>query len=57
MVEFNYDLPHGRIAMHPMETRHASKLLTYKHGEIIEDIYADYGEKIKEILQNNLIVI
>ena len=46
MVEFNYDLPHGRIAMHPMETRHASKLLTYKHGEIIEDIYQNIASKL-----------
>ena len=46
MVEFNYDLPHGRIAMHPMETRHASKLLAYKHGEIIEDIYQNIASQL-----------
>lgn len=46
MVEYNYDLPQNRIAMHPMETRHASKLLTYMQGEITEDIYQNIASQL-----------
>ncbi|MEJ7609748.1 MAG: S-adenosylmethionine:tRNA ribosyltransferase-isomerase [Ferruginibacter sp.] len=32
--EYDYELPEGRIAMHPPETRDASKMLVYRNGEI-----------------------
>src|SRR6195952_1308113 len=37
--EFNYHLPEGRIAIHPMPERDKSKLLVYKSGKIEEHIY------------------
>jgi S-adenosylmethionine:tRNA ribosyltransferase-isomerase len=37
--DYVYDLPPDRIAHHPLEERHDSKLLVYKAGEISEDIY------------------
>ncbi|HEY0679102.1 MAG TPA: S-adenosylmethionine:tRNA ribosyltransferase-isomerase [Chitinophagaceae bacterium] len=36
--DYTYDLPHDRIAIHPLSERDASRLLIYKNG-ISEDIY------------------
>lgn len=39
ILDYTYDLPAGRIALHPLAERDASKLLVYKNGMIREDIY------------------
>ena len=39
ILDFTYDLPVDRIALHPLSERDASKLLIYKNGNILEDIY------------------
>lgn len=39
ILDFTYDLPADRIALHPLSARDASKLLIYKNGDIGEDIY------------------
>ena len=39
ILDYTYDLPANRIALHPLAERDASKLLIYKNGEIQEDVY------------------
>jgi S-adenosylmethionine:tRNA ribosyltransferase-isomerase len=39
ILDYTYDLPAERIALHPLAERDASKLLVYNNGEIIEDVY------------------
>lgn len=39
ILDYTYDLPAGRIAVHPLTERDASKLLVFKNGNIQEDIY------------------
>lgn len=39
ILDYTYDLPNDRIALHPLAERDASRLLIYKHGEIQQDIY------------------
>lgn len=39
ILDFTYDLPADRIAMHPLSERDASKLLVYKAGQIEVDHY------------------
>ena len=39
ILDFTYDLPVDRIALHPLSERDASKLLIYKNGNIQQDIY------------------
>ena len=39
ILDYTYDLPADRIALHPLAERDASKLLVYKNGEIQEDVY------------------
>jgi len=39
ILDYTYDLPADRIALHPLAERDASKLLIYKNGEIQEDVY------------------
>jgi S-adenosylmethionine:tRNA ribosyltransferase-isomerase len=39
--DFDYDLPEGRIALHPLTQRDASKLLVYKNGTLAEDTFAN----------------
>lgn len=34
IIDFDYPLPEDRIALFPLESRDASKLLVYQHGEI-----------------------
>lgn len=38
--DFTYELPEEKIARFPLEIRDESKLLIYKNGKIIDDIYA-----------------
>lgn len=45
ILDYTYDLPDDRIALHPLAERDASKLLVFKDGDIKQDIYkniADY---------------
>ena len=39
ILDFTYELPAERIALHPLAERDASKLLIYKNGNIQQDIY------------------
>jgi S-adenosylmethionine:tRNA ribosyltransferase-isomerase len=38
---FFYDLPDERIAKYPLANRNSSKLLTYKNGELGEDVFSN----------------
>lgn len=44
ILDYTYDLPAERIALHPLAERDASKLLVYENGEIKEDIYKNIAE-------------
>jgi S-adenosylmethionine:tRNA ribosyltransferase-isomerase len=60
ILDFTYDLPVERIALHPLSERDASKLLIYKNGNILEDIYrniADYLPPESFLVFNNTKVI
>ena len=39
--DYNYPLPDERIAKYPVKERDTSKLLVYRHGEIIDDRFYD----------------
>jgi S-adenosylmethionine:tRNA ribosyltransferase-isomerase len=39
ILDYTYDLPANRIALHPLHERDASRLLVYKNGETREDVY------------------
>jgi len=39
ILDYTYDLPAERIALHPLHERDASKLLVYQNGKIQQDIY------------------
>lgn len=51
--EFNYQLPDDRIAKYPLEERDLSKLLVYKRGRIMEDVFR---HAINYIPANSLLV-
>lgn len=44
--EYNYDLPEGRIAKHPLQDRAQSKLLVWNHGKIMHSTFAKAPESI-----------
>ena len=44
--DYTYDLPAGRIALHPLAERDASHLLIYQAGEIKQDIYKNIAAHI-----------
>ncbi|MFZ1305457.1 MAG: S-adenosylmethionine:tRNA ribosyltransferase-isomerase [Ferruginibacter sp.] len=46
ILEYTYDLPAERIALHPLAERDASKLLVYKKGNIQEDVYRNIAEHL-----------
>jgi S-adenosylmethionine:tRNA ribosyltransferase-isomerase len=46
ILDYTYDLPEERIALHPLEKRDASRLLIYKHGKISETIFAAIDEQL-----------
>ncbi|MEG0038427.1 MAG: S-adenosylmethionine:tRNA ribosyltransferase-isomerase [Bacteroides sp.] len=46
--EYNYALPDERIAKFPLPVRDQSKLLIYRHGEIIEDGFASLPTYLPE---------
>lgn len=43
ILDYTYQLPDERIALHPLPERDASKLLIYKDGKIEQDIYRNIG--------------
>ncbi len=51
--DFTYSLPEERIAKYPLTERDASKLLIYKEGEIVEDVYRSITHHIPE---NSLLI-
>lgn len=58
--EFNYPLPDERIAKFPLSERDQSKLLVYRHGEVIEDVFTSlpgYLETGELMIFNNTKVI
>ncbi len=46
ILDYTYDLPADRIALHPLAERDASKLLVYKNANIEEDIYKNIAEHL-----------
>ncbi len=40
ILDYTYDLPEDRIALHPLPQRDASKLLVYQNGDIQETIFS-----------------
>lgn len=58
--DYTYELPEGRIAMHPLAERDQSKLLIYKNGEITHSNFhklADFLPKNSILFFNNTKVI
>lgn len=53
ILDFTYQLPDDKIALHPLEQRDASKLLVYKNGVINQDIYQNIATYLP---QNSLLV-
>lgn len=53
ILDYTYQLPDEKIALHPLETRDASKLLVYKDGNISQTIYQNIQEYLPE---NSLLV-
>ncbi|MBS1743440.1 MAG: S-adenosylmethionine:tRNA ribosyltransferase-isomerase [Bacteroidetes bacterium] len=53
ILDFSYDLPAEKIALHPLPQRDASKLLIYKDGNISEDVYRNIADHLPE---NSLLV-
>lgn len=51
--DYNYELPDERIAKYPLSQRDSSKLLIYKKGTIVEDVFF----KISEYLPTNGLMI
>jgi S-adenosylmethionine:tRNA ribosyltransferase-isomerase len=46
ILDYTYNLPAERIALHPLTERDASKILVYKNGNIQEDVYKNIAEHI-----------
>lgn len=53
ILDFTYQLPDDKIALHPLEQRDASKLLVYKNGVINQDVYQNIAAYLP---QNSLLV-
>lgn len=53
ILDFTYHLPDEKIALHPLDTRDASKLLVYKDGNISQTVYQNIHEHLPE---NSLLV-
>ena len=45
---FNYNLPGECIAKYPLSNRNASKLLTYKKGEIADDVFSNLDSHLPQ---------
>lgn len=52
--DYTYELPHERIAQHPLPERDASKLLVYKDGKIEQDIYRNIAAHLPA---NSLLIV
>jgi S-adenosylmethionine:tRNA ribosyltransferase-isomerase len=48
ILDYTYDLPNDRIAKYPLAERDQSKLLTWKDGNIAEDIYLNLAQHLPE---------
>jgi S-adenosylmethionine:tRNA ribosyltransferase-isomerase len=48
ILDYTYDLPNDRIAKYPLKERDQSKLLTWKDGNIVEDIYLNLDQHLPE---------
>lgn len=60
ILDYTYDLPEDRIALHPLPQRDASKLLIYKDGAIQETVFSQIAGHLPEqtlLLINNTKVI
>jgi S-adenosylmethionine:tRNA ribosyltransferase-isomerase len=60
IFDYNYELPAGRIALHPLASRDASRLLVYKNGSILEDGYKNIDAYLPDeslLIFNNTRVI
>lgn len=44
ILDYTYDLPAERIALHPLAERDSSKLLVYKNGQIKETVYKNIDQ-------------
>ena len=44
ILDYSYQLPDDRIALHPLQQRDASKLLMYKNGEISETVFSNIAQ-------------
>ena len=58
--DFNYTLPEDRIRVIPLEERAAAKLLVYENGEIIDSVFSELPNFLKEgdlLISNNSKVI
>ncbi len=53
ILDYTYQLPDERIALHPAAERDSSKLLVYKKGQIQQDIYKSIATHLP---QNSLLV-
>jgi S-adenosylmethionine:tRNA ribosyltransferase-isomerase len=57
---FDFELPEERIAKFPLEKRDSSKLLTYKNGAIVEDVFLNLASHLpaqSRLVVNNARVI
>ena len=60
ILDYTYELPADKIALHPLAERDASKLLVYKNDEIQEDIYKNIANHLSAdsyLIFNNTKVI
>lgn len=48
IADYNYELPDERIAKFPLAQRDASKLLVYRKGEIVEDVFRNLPEYLPD---------
>lgn len=46
ILDYTYDLPAERIALHPLAERDASKILVYENGKIKEDVYRNIANHL-----------
>ncbi|MEI9957920.1 MAG: S-adenosylmethionine:tRNA ribosyltransferase-isomerase [Ferruginibacter sp.] len=53
ILDFTYNLPDEKIALHPLQQRDQSKLLIYKDGSIATDSYCNIHQHLP---QNSLLV-
>lgn len=60
LSEFNYELPHERIAQKPLEQRALSRLLVYRNGNIshkrFDDIVAELPEDTLLVFNNTRVI-